>query len=83
MTKLKKGHKAPKFTGRDQDGNEISLQDYAGKKLLLYFYPKDNTPGCTAQSCDLRDHKVELQKEGYQILGVSADTEKKHQNPKN
>ncbi|MCB0706139.1 MAG: thioredoxin-dependent thiol peroxidase [Saprospiraceae bacterium] len=80
MTSLKAGDAAPSFSGLDQDGNQISLSDYAGKKLVLYFYPKDNTPGCTAESCNLRDNYSKLQKEGYNVLGVSADSAKKHQN---
>ena len=77
---LKIGDSAPDFVGVDQDGNEIKLSDYKGKKLALYFYPRDNTPGCTAQACDLRDNYETLQNQGYEILGVSCDTEKKHQN---
>ncbi len=79
MTHLKPGDPAPNFTGKDQHGNTVSLSDYKGKKLVVYFYPKDDTPGCTAQACNLRDNYSELQKAGYSILGVSADTEKKHQ----
>ena len=77
-TSLKVGDKAPDFKGKDQDGKEVNLQDYSGKKLVLYFYPKDNTPGCTAESCALRDNYKALQKQGYEVLGVSADEEKKH-----
>jgi len=77
--KLKPGDKAPEFVGKDQHGNAIKLSDFKGKKLVLYFYPKDNTPGCTAQACDLRDNYSELKKSGYEILGVSADDEKSHQ----
>jgi len=80
MTKLKKGDKAPDFSCPDENGNIISLNDYKGKKLVLYFYPKDNTPGCTVESCNLRDNYKEMLKQGYDVLGVSADTEKKHQN---
>lgn len=80
MTTLKEGDKAPEFEGVNQDGKKISLGDYKGKKLIIYFYPKDNTPGCTAQACNLRDNYKAMQKQGYEILGVSADTEKKHQN---
>ena len=76
--KLKKGDKAPDFQGVDQDGNAISLSDFSGKKLVLYFYPKDNTPGCTAESCNLRDNYSELKKMGFTVLGVSADDEKSH-----
>ena len=80
MTHLQEGDKAPDFKGVDQDGNTIQLSDYKGKKLVLYFYPKDNTPGCTNEACNLRDNYEELQKQGFKILGVSADSEKKHQN---
>jgi peroxiredoxin Q/BCP len=80
MTHLQEGDKAPDFKGVDQDGNTIQLSDFKGKKLVLYFYPKDNTPGCTNEACNLRDNYEELQKQGFKILGVSADSEKKHQN---
>jgi peroxiredoxin Q/BCP len=80
MTHLQEGDKAPDFKGVDQEGNTIQLSDYKGKKLVLYFYPKDNTPGCTNEACNLRDNYEELQKQGFEILGVSADSEKKHQN---
>ena len=76
---LQIGNPAPIFVGKDQDGNTIKLSDFSGKKLVLYFYPKDNTPGCTAQACNLRDHYEALQKAGYEIVGVSTDTEKSHQ----
>jgi peroxiredoxin Q/BCP len=76
--KLEKGDKAPEFQGVDQDGKPISLSDFAGKKLVLYFYPKDNTPGCTAESCDLRDNYELLQKQGYEVVGISSDSEKSH-----
>lgn len=72
--------KAPNFQGNDQDGNLIRLEDYKGKKLILYFYPKDNTPGCTAESCNLRDNYEALLEKGFAIIGVSADTERKHRN---
>jgi peroxiredoxin Q/BCP len=75
---LKPGDKAPDFSGKDQNENSISLADFKGKKLAVYFYPKDNTPGCTTQACNLRDNYAELQKAGYSILGVSADSEKSH-----
>ncbi len=78
--KLKKGSKAPAFTVKDQDGNEVSLKDFSGKKVALYFYPKDNTPTCTEQACNLRDNFSALKKKGIVVLGVSADTEKKHKN---
>ncbi len=80
MAQLKKGDKAPDFTAADQDGNPVSLSDFSGNKLILYFYPKDNTPGCTAEACNLRDNYDDLLKQGYKILGVSADDEKSHQN---
>ena len=76
---LQVGDKAPEVLGRNQDGNEIRLSDFAGKKLVLYFYPKDNTPGCTAQACSLRDEYAELRKKGYEVLGVSADSAASHQ----
>jgi len=73
------GDLAPAFSGKDQNGNTIQLADYKGKKLVIYFYPKDNTPGCTAQACNLRDNYELLQKQGYNILGISCDSEKSHQ----
>jgi peroxiredoxin Q/BCP len=78
MTHLKEGDKAPAFTGKDQNGKRISLADYKGKRLVLYFYPQDNTPTCTVQACNLRDNDVLLQKEGWSILGISPDDEKSH-----
>lgn len=75
---LSVGDKAPDFKVNDQDGNEIKLSDYKGKKVVLYFYPRDNTPGCTAEACNLRDNYEALQKAGYEILGVSTDDEKSH-----
>ena len=80
MTTLKAGDKAPAFNIPNQDGEMTSLKDFNGKKLVLFFYPKDNTPGCTAEACDLRDNIDALSKEGYNILGISPDSEKKHQN---
>ena len=80
QTPLKVGDKAPDFTGFDQDGKQISLDDFKGKKLVLFFYPKDNTPGCTAEVCNLRDNYNEFKNKGYALLGVSADTQTKHQN---
>jgi peroxiredoxin Q/BCP len=77
--KLQVGDPAPLFEGKDQDGNTIKLSDYKGKKVVLYFYPKDDTSGCTAQACDLRDNKEALQKAGYEVIGVSTDDEKSHQ----
>ena len=73
------GDKAPNFMINDQDGNEVQLSDYAGKKIIFYFYPKDQTPGCTAQACNLRDHYQELSDAGYVVLGISSDSEKSHQ----
>ena len=78
MTNLKIGDKAPNFAALDENGKEISLKDYNGKKLVIYFYPKDMTPGCTTQSCNLRDNYALLQENGFEILGVSADDEKRH-----
>lgn len=79
MTHLRKGDKAPEFTGKDQNGTEISLKEFRGKRVVLYFYPKDSTPGCTAQACNLRDNYDYLLKSGYVVLGISADSEKSHQ----
>jgi peroxiredoxin Q/BCP len=79
MAELEEGMKAPAFSGRDQSGKEISLKDFRGRKIILYFYPKDNTPGCTAEACSLRDHHRELIKKGFEVIGVSADSEKSHQ----
>lgn len=78
QTRLKAGDQAPDFSGKDQDGNLVSLKQYKGKKVILYFYPKDNTPGCTAEACNLRDNKDLLAKEGYEVLGVSTDDEASH-----
>ena len=78
MTHLQEGDKAPAFTGRDQNGEKLSLSDYKGKKLVLYFYPEDDTPTCTVQACNLRDNYALLKKEGFTILGISPDEEKKH-----
>jgi peroxiredoxin Q/BCP len=80
MKHLKVGDKAPEFTSVDQNGATVKLEDFKGKRVVIYFYPKDNTPGCTAQACNIRDNYKALQDEGIAILGVSADTEKKHQN---
>ena len=78
MITLEPGDAAPEFESIDQDGNSIKLLDYRGKKVVLYFYPKDNTPGCTAESCNLRDNYDQLLKKGYVVLGVSSDNEKSH-----
>ncbi|MEI6900742.1 MAG: thioredoxin-dependent thiol peroxidase [Bacteroidota bacterium] len=80
METIKIGDKAPTFTCEDQDGQKISLEDFKGKKVILYFYPKDSTPGCTAEACNLRDNYGLLMKKGFAILGVSADDEKSHKN---
>lgn len=77
---LKEGKKAPNILGENQEGKQLSLNDFKGKKVILYFYPKDNTPGCTAQACSLKDNYKKLKKEGFEVVGVSADTKKKHQN---
>lgn len=74
------GQPAPDFTTIDHNGNEVTLSKLKGKKVVLYFYPKDNTPGCTDQACNLTDNYDALQKANYVVLGVSADTQKKHQN---
>ncbi|MBI9055266.1 MAG: thioredoxin-dependent thiol peroxidase [Bacteroidales bacterium] len=79
MTILKEGDKAPRFKGLDQNGDTISLEDYKGKKVILYFYPKDNTPGCTNEACDLRDNYNNLLTKGMDVIGVSPDSEKSHQ----
>jgi peroxiredoxin Q/BCP len=76
MTSLKKGDAAPHFSGLDQDGNAHTLEAYKGKKLVVFFYPKANTPGCTAEACDLRDHFDRFQANNYALLGVSADSQK-------
>ncbi len=80
MITLKTGDKAPDFEAKDQNGNPISLARFRGKKIVLYFYPKDNTPGCTAEACNLRDNYGEFINRGYEVIGVSADSEKSHQN---
>lgn len=80
MNMLKVGDKVPDFSAKDQDGNTINLNDYKGKKLVVFFYPKANTPGCTAEACNLRDNYKELQDQGFELLGVSADSEKKQAN---
>lgn len=76
---MKVGDKAPEILGRDENGNEVKLSDFAGKKLVLYFYPKDNTSGCTAEACSIRDNYERLQTEGYEVLGVSIQDESSHQ----
>ena len=76
---LKIGDKAPEILGLNQDGKEIKLSDFAGRKVVLYFYPKDNTPGCTAEACSLRDEYDDLRKSGYEVIGVSTDSAGSHQ----
>ena len=76
---LKAGEKAPDFSAIDQNEKTITLSEFSGKKVVLYFYPKDNTPGCTVQACNLRDHSAELSKRGIQVIGVSAASALKHQ----
>lgn len=78
MTKLKIGDKAPDFSAADQNGQRHTLADYRGKQLILYFYPKDNTSGCTAEACSLRDGRDTLREMGYEVVGVSPDSEKSH-----
>lgn len=80
MTYLKEGDKAPDFTGLNEKGETVTLSDFKGKKLVLFFYPQDNTPTCTDEACSLRDGYSELKKQGFELLGVSPDTMKKHQN---
>lgn len=75
---LKIGDKAPAFHGEDQEGNEVSLDQYNGKKIILYFYPKDSTPGCTAEACNFRDNYLELNEKGFVVIGVSADDAQSH-----
>lgn len=79
MTQLTEGSKAPKFTSKDQNGNDVSLDQFKGQKVVLYFYPKDDTPGCTAEACDFRDNYQGLKAKGIEVLGVSVDDEKSHQ----
>ena len=76
---LKEGDKAPDFSGKDQNGETVSLSDYKGKRVILFFYPKDMTPGCTAEACNLGENYSELHKKGFEVLGVSADSEARHQ----
>lgn len=77
-TTLTEGQKAPAFSGKDQDGNKVSLAQFKGQKVVLYFYPQDNTPTCTEQACNLRDNFSALKKEGFVVLGVSPDDETSH-----
>jgi len=83
MNTLKVGDKVPGFVSKDQAGNTINLSDYTGKKLIVFFYPKASTPGCTAEACNLRDNYKELQSQGFELLGVSADSEKRQTNFRN
>lgn len=80
MQTLKIGDKVPSFSSKDENGNVVNLSDYVGKKLIVFFYPKASTPGCTAEACNLRDHYKELQAQGFELLGVSADSEKRQAN---
>ena len=79
MSELKEGLQAPEFTGTDQDGNTVTLNQFKGQKVVLYFYPKDDTPGCTTEACDFRDNYQGLKAKGIAVLGVSVDDEKSHQ----
>src|SRR5215218_4615186 len=78
-THLQEGQKAPLFSGKDQDGKMVSLKDFRGHKVVLYFYPEDDTPTCTTQACNLRDNYADLKKAGYEIIGISPNDEKSHQ----
>lgn len=78
-TSLKEGEKAPAFTGVDQDGKKLSLKDFAGKKVVLFFYPEDDTPTCTVQACNLRDNYSLLKENGFEVIGVSPNDEGSHQ----
>ena len=80
MTTLKIGDKAPNFISKDENGNTVKLENYKGKKLVVFFYPKASTPGCTAEACDLRDNYQSFLAKGYDVLGVSADSAKRQQN---
>lgn len=79
MSTLKEGDSAPLFSAKDQNGNTVTLSQFKGKKVILYFYPKDNTPGCTAEACDFRDNYQGLMAKGMEVIGVSVDDEKSHQ----
>jgi len=83
MNTLNVGDVVPEFNVHDEQGNQVRLSDYKGKKLIVFFYPRANTPGCTAEACNLRDHYKEILKKGYAILGVSADNQRKQSNFKN
>lgn len=79
MAELKVGDKAPNFKAKNQNGEELSLSDFKEKKVILYFYPKDNTPGCTTEACNFRDNYQSLLKDGFEVIGVSIDSEQSHQ----
>jgi peroxiredoxin Q/BCP len=78
MATLEEGEKAPDFTAKDQNGKTVSLSDFKGKNVILYFYPKDDTPGCTAEACDFRDNYQSMLGQGFEVIGVSTDDEKSH-----
>lgn len=78
MAEIVAGQKAPDFRGTDQNGNIVKLEDYKGKKLILYFYPKDNTPGCTKEACSFRDNYNDMTSKGFDVVGISADSESSH-----
>lgn len=78
MATITEGDKAPDFISKDQNGKTVSLSDFAGKRVILYFYPKDNTPGCTAEACDFRDNYQSMLSKGFEVIGVSTDDEKSH-----
>ncbi len=80
MPPIQEGSKAPDFTAKDQDGKEVSLHEFLGQKVILFFYPQDNTPTCTVEACNLRDNYQALVRKGFVVLGISPDKEKKHQN---
>lgn len=80
MQMLQAGDKVPNFTSEDQDGNSVTLSDYSGRSLVIFFYPRANTPGCTLEACNLRNHYQELQNKGYELIGVSADSKRKQAN---
>lgn len=80
MNKVKEGSKAPDFISTDQNGKPVSLSKLKGKKVILYFYPQDNTPTCTEEACNLRDNHSKLKKKGFKVIGISPDSERKHQN---
>lgn len=80
MSKLKAGDKAPAISAKNQHGETVSLSDFKGKKVILYFYPKDNTPGCTVEACNFRDNYQLLQADGFEVIGVSINTERSHRN---